>query len=200
MSRPNGIVLYKGKSRLDGAPIVVILIGTGRGSKNGKTGRMLQTFILSDGPDDPIQATKDGADASVCGQCPHRPALGGSCYVNVGQAPRSVYRAYRRGRYPRFQAARHLDWIRGRAVRLGTYGDPAAVPSRIWRVVLSVAGKHTAYSHQWERFPSLRTFAMASVDTPAQAERAWAAGWRTFRVRREDEPLLPGEIMCVASH
>ena len=42
MKRPNGFILWRGASLLDGAPIVVIGI---RKSGNRKTGRMLQTYI-----------------------------------------------------------------------------------------------------------------------------------------------------------
>ncbi len=31
--------------------------------------------------------------------CPHRQAKRGSCYVNVGQSPTSVWHAYKRGAY-----------------------------------------------------------------------------------------------------
>src|SRR5262245_11876488 len=41
--KPNGFVLYDGPSALDGERIVVVVTGFTRRSKNGKTGRMLQT-------------------------------------------------------------------------------------------------------------------------------------------------------------
>src|SRR4051794_26776622 len=45
-----------------------------------------------------VEALKDGSDRSVCGDCVHRTADGaGSCYVNVAQAPQSVYHAWQRG-------------------------------------------------------------------------------------------------------
>jgi hypothetical protein len=45
---------------------------------------------------------------------------------------------------------------------------------------------------------------MASADSPEEARRYQAAGWRTYRVRRVDrqgvpEPLERGEIACPAS-
>ena len=84
-----GTLIYKGPSQLDGRPIVVIAT---TGSKNAKTGNMLQTWILrADVP--PVQATKTGEDYSICGDCPHRGAVTGkrSCYVLPFQAPLKIY-------------------------------------------------------------------------------------------------------------
>jgi hypothetical protein len=44
--RVNGLVLWRGASLLDGAPIVAIVTGLAAGSSNRKTGDMLQTWIL----------------------------------------------------------------------------------------------------------------------------------------------------------
>jgi hypothetical protein len=60
--------------------------------------------------------------------------VGRTCYVNVGQGPLGVWRAYKRGRYlepGQGQGALELLGA-GRIVRLGTYGDPAAVPAAVW--------------------------------------------------------------------
>lgn len=40
---------------------------------------------------------------------------------------------------------------------------------------------------------------MASVDNEWETRIARRLGWRTFRCRSTDEPLLTGEIMCPAS-
>ncbi len=40
---------------------------------------------------------------------------------------------------------------------------------------------------------------MASVDSPPQRQRALALGWKTFRVRTADEPVLAGEFVCPKS-
>ena len=50
------------------------------------------------------------------------------CYVTVRNAPYQVYKAYHRGRYEPFESDRHLELFRGRMLRLGSYGDPCAVP------------------------------------------------------------------------
>ena len=85
----NGII-YKGASLLDGKPIVVIATYSDR---NTKTGKVVQTYILRSDID-PREASKTGADFSICGDCtmrgetttyPERKiAKGRRCYVNLG--------------------------------------------------------------------------------------------------------------------
>lgn len=197
--RATGFELWRGRSAYDGADVVAI--ATLRTS-NRKTGDMVQTWILrTDRP--PVDAVADGTDAAICGTCPHRRDDDGrrSCYVNVGQAPQAVHRAWMAGAYPRADRHRRY-WIgRGRAVRLGAYGDPAMVPARIWRDVIRDAVGHTGYTHQWRRpfAAEHRTLCMASVDSAAELADARAAGWRTFRVRTASERPGPGEIVCPAS-
>lgn len=60
--------------------------------------------------------------------------------------------------------------------------------------------KRTGYTHQWRTCdPRFKRLVMASCDTEQDYFDATADGWRTFRVRESDEPMLPGEIMCPAS-
>jgi hypothetical protein len=84
-------------------------------------------------------------------------------------------------------------------VRLGTYGDPAAVPGFIWDSLISRAEGHTAYSHQ--RYVNGAAFRpdimMVSADTLPAARDAWRKGYRTFRVARDLSDIVPGkEIAC----
>lgn len=194
MTKHSGFVLYEGPSMIDGAPIVAIAI---TGSDNVKTGNMVQTFIMRSDVE-PHTALKTGQDASVCGDCKHRPANGGACYVTVFQAPLSVYRAYKRGRYPH-QSQEAQEACAGRMVRLGTYGDPAAVPRAIWEALIRLAKGHTGYTHQWRSGDALRHLVMASADTAEERQDAIAAGWRTFRIRTESEAVEQGEFVCPAS-
>lgn len=196
MSKPTGYVIYRGPSMLDGAPIVAIAT---MHSENRKTGDMVQTWILREDMS-PVDASKAKADASICGDCKHRWSLGGACYVNIGQGPGSIWRAYKRGNYPDATVGRAGLGL-GRKVRLGAYGDPAAVPAYVWRSLVAVATGHTGYTHQW-RLPvadPLRALCMASVDTDAEFADAQRMGWRTFRVRCEDDATVnPREFECVA--
>lgn len=199
--RPNGYVIYRGPSRLDGADIVVIVTGLRHNSGNGKTGQMLQTWILR-ADRSPIAALKDGADASICGDCPHRQVNGaGSCYVNVAQGPHAVWDAWQRGAYPVATLEELAELAAGFLVRVGSYGDPVAVPVEVWQTLLSRSAGHTGYTHQWRRALAkpYRTFLMASCDGEKQRMGARKRGWRTFRVKAKGEAVLPGEIVCPAS-
>jgi hypothetical protein len=195
-TKQTGAIFFEGPSRIDRAPIVGIAVYK---SGNKKTGDMVQTYILRQDVR-PSRAIKLGRDESICGSCRHRGDGSGSdrtCYVNVGRSIDPVWKKYNRGGYSgQLDRAR----MRGRAVRLGAYGDPAAIPLRIWRDLLRGTSGHTGYTHQWKRFAAMRYLCMASVDTPAEQSQAIARGWRTFRVRPDlDAPTMGNEIVCPAS-
>lgn len=194
---PRGYVIYRGPSMLDGAPIVAVAI---LGSGNRKTGDMVQTYIIR-ADMKPSDAVRTGDDAAICGDCKHRPSTGGACYVVVGQGPTVVYKGLQRGIYPDATAAAVARVVAGRMIRLGTYGDPAAVPAQVWRDLISQAAGHTGYTHQWRQAVAagLRDLCMASADTPEERAEALAAGWRTFRVRLESETIGFREFICPAS-
>ena len=199
-------IVYNGPSMLDGSPIVAIVT---TGSSNAKTGAMAQLWIMRSDVD-PVTASRTGADEAVCGACPHRgtpnldkptgQADGRACYVVLAQAPLGIYKAFRRGVYP---MARTVDAIAavgaGRMVRVGAYGDGAALPAWITSALTRDAAGHTAYSHQagrpGARFEPERY--MASVESKQAAEEAWSRGWRTFRIVAEAADIVPGrEIEC----
>ena len=199
-----GVILYEGPSMLDGAPIVAIANRITSASGNEKTGALVQTFIIRSDVG-PMAALKSGADAAVCGDCTHRPANAGSCYVNVGRSVASVYGAYTRGRYARpgidYDPRLLPALFRGALVRLGTYGDPAAVPFQTWRAMTLNAAAVNGYSHQWRNpaFAAFKLLCMASADNADEAREAHAMGWRTFRVKGEAAAKLAGEVTCPAS-
>jgi len=144
MKKPSGLILYQGPSILDGAPIVVLATLE---TSNKKTGNMVQTWIIRSDID-PVQASKQGQDVSICGNCPHRWHHGGACYVNLGQAPLGIYRAFRRGIYPAFDPALHSRYLENRKIRFGAYGDPAAAPFEIWEMLAHMCQGFTGYTHQ----------------------------------------------------
>lgn len=200
-------VIWRGVSLLDGVtPIVVVATGLDEQSGNTKTGGMVQTWILIDRMH-PKDAIDTGADAAICGDCPHRKIDGRrSCYVSLATGLSVVGRRVRDGVYPVTALDDAAELCRGRSVRLGAYGDPAAVPFEVWERLLRHAKRWTGYTHQWKRADRrLRTLLMASVDHATEHTWAELEGWRTFRVRKVDatgapEPLKPGEIVCPASH
>lgn len=186
-----GEVIFQGPSLLDGSPIVVVAVTS---SKNSKTGNMVQTYILRSDVD-PLTASKTGADVAICGNCPHRGqattdpaakvAKGRSCYVNLAQGVLVVWKALQNGRYPVAVGHKAIAALgAGRMVRIGTYGDGAAVPSYIWDSLCSQAEGWTAYTHQtgWAGAAVDPSRFMVSVESKAQAVTAWDAGARTFRV------------------
>lgn len=208
ISKPTGYIVYRGPSLIDGSPIVAVAL-TSKRARNRKTGSMVQTYILRDGIA-PLEALRSGADASVCGDCRHRPANGGACYVQVERGPTVVYKALQRGRYPVAGSTAHggdvEDLGEGRPVRLGSYGDPMAVPARVWEALTARATGRTGYTHQWrnasigaDQRARVAALCMASVDDPREAEHASAQGLRYFRIRRADEALRPRELVCPAS-
>ena len=195
----NGYLLYDGPSRLvPSRDIIVLATGFKNPSANVKTGPMIQTWIL-DKKEKPTDAIKSLHDESVCGDCPFR---GTVCYVQVGQAPNSIWNAYTRGRYPHLGRADYERVFNGRKVRFGAYGDPCAAPAVIWGDIALHSSGHTGYTHQWRRPDSIEYSAwlMASTDDKLQSVRAQEMGWRTFRVSSgSGESRLPREVVCPAS-
>lgn len=208
------MVVWQGVSQLDGVtPIVVLATYDTRGgdssSQNAKTGGMVQTFVLRDDVD-PLEAKRLGLDEAICGTCPHRARQSGgsdACYVNVGQAPLSTWRAYKRDGTREAKKARSQDSVpfdvnafAGRKVRIGSYGDPGAVPVAVWQAIVAVAGGVTGYTHAWKTVdPAFAGFAMASADSVAEGRAARALGYRSFIVRGLDQAKPRGAIVCPAS-
>jgi len=145
----------------------------------------------------PIEASKQGKDASVCGDCKHRTNKGGACYVVLFQAPQSIYNAYKRGSYPKLPADLELT---NKKIRFGAYGDPSALPMETLKDLRlrSFDKKATSYTHQWKQVSKngLKDFSMASVDNVEEYQQAKQLGFRTFRVINAGDPLMKNEIMC----
>jgi hypothetical protein len=210
--KANGVILYEGPSKLDGSPIVVIATGIRNKSANEKTGAMVQTYIIRSDMA-PIDAIAQGKDDAICGGCTHRASSAGyredgsvfykerSCYVNIGQGPRSVYDGFIRGIYPKANAFQAAELLAGKMVRLGTYGDPAAAPIAIWTLAVSKAAGWTGYTHQWRTVTAAWSkLVMASADTESDMTEAHAMGYRTFRVTANAHENIKGlEAICPAS-
>jgi hypothetical protein len=209
---PNGAVLWEGPSLIDGRPVAAVITGLWRNSDNAATGPMLQTWVLRTDVD-PNRAVRLGWDKSVCGDCPLRGRKRGEgfdtrrCYVLPHQAPLNIWKQMASGRY---QAAgvgqggeyprRLVDRVRGRSLRIGSYGDPAAVPWWVWSALVEAQGPgaaRTGYTHQWRTCDRrLQQFVMASTESPLDTHRARALGWKTFRVRMPEDQLMPSEFWC----
>lgn len=192
---PGNVVFWRGPSLLTGEPIMAV---AGQHTINAKTGPMMQIWILR-ADMDPIQAVKFGGDEAICGDCKLRGDHGKdrACYVQWFRAPVNIYRS------------KHLNWtvlglaeaVAGKQVRVGAYGDPAAMPLAVWDIILARSAGWTGYTHQWrhEAHRGLQRLFMASVDSREEQAEAQAAGWRTFRVRHGNDGLLANEVSCPAS-
>lgn len=211
------IVIYLGPSMLDGAPIVVL---ASVGSSNVKTGSMVQTWIMR-ADVNPSETSAQGLDSSVCGNCPRRHSLGGDCYVQIVHAPRSVWASWDRAGQPGENWADHDQIVRLTSdarqygLRLGSYGDPAAVPHHVWRDLIAALAPRSVvgYTHQWGKqsyhdvshndgvfhYQWLRVNVMASCDSVAEAATARSLGWRTFTAIPHGTPTPERSIQCPAT-
>ncbi len=187
------------KSQIDGKPI--ILSFTDR-TTNKKVGNIIQTWIMRERIN-PYHAILTGGDSSVCGECPRRHFTGGDCYVSMKRGPAAVWDSVRERRANALDLDNPPKRLIGRVLRMGAYGDPVAVPMKVWRDVFSAlkVTHHLGYTHQWRdpQFSEFKTLLMASCDSESDRKQASRAGWRTFRVRGANDPVLNGEFICPAS-
>lgn len=217
------IVIYLGPSMLDGAPIVVL---ASVGSSNVKTGSMVQTWIMR-ADVNPSETSAQGLDSSVCGNCPRRHSLGGDCYVQIVHAPRSVWASWDRAGQPGENWADHDQILRLTSdarqygLRLGSYGDPAAVPHTVWQDLISALAPRSVvgYTHQWEvmarhyiplepdgpyqwfrdHYQWLRDHVMASCDSVNESATARSLDWRTFTAIPHGSATPERSIQCPAT-
>jgi len=151
---------------------------------------MIQVWILVKN-ESPLDARKHGHTGVICGTCPLQ---NGTCYVDLGKAPQGIWKAYKRGSYPKLPS---LEVFAGKTVRFGAYGDPVYIPFTLLRDIARVSRGFTGYTHQWRNplYQAYRGYVMASVETPDGMSAAQLAGWRTFRVASNLE-TSPAEIIC----
>jgi hypothetical protein len=191
-----GFIAYEGPSLIDGSPIIGVVTVD---SMNPKTGNMSQLWILRSDLS-PVDAVRRRADVSVCGSCAHRHNNNGSCYVQPFQAPLSVFKAFKRGNYSN-DTARGSLFLESKGIRLGAYGDPAALPDHVLEFLTKSARFHTGYTHQWKnkKLRHALKYCQASVDSLADVERlqAIAPTAKYFRVTADDI-RTNNEIECLA--
>lgn len=210
-ARQRGVLLWHGPSQINGEPVFALIQF---GSGNRKTGSMLQTYILS-AERSPMEALHGRLEESICGTCPHRPQADGtrSCYVDwrsLATVWQSVTGSGIRtgiateGRYLTLQEVASLCGVdtkralellgMGERVRLGTYGDPAAIPAALWSTLTSQAETWTGYTHQWdngavssEQRQALKPLVRASVDDAQGYQASTSTGWVPFVVTPDVE-------------
>lgn len=177
----NTYIVWEGLSSFDLTPLVLLLT---LHSQNKKTGNMLQTYILRQDIL-PSSAQKTGLDSATCGNCPHRPITAKNnpnhavCYVNTAYSVNAVWELYTKDKLPYLH---NYDLIRGRYLRIGTYGDPAMIPLEVWQKLLDVCSGHTGYTSQWmEQFAlPFQGILMASCNNLKAKQKAESLGWKTY--------------------
>jgi len=164
-------------------------------SANQKTGDMAQVWILNRNTN-PVEALKNGESAKICFDCPH--LTNGTCYVNVGQAPQQVYKAYKKGLYSPLDMDTLKAMLKWKAVRFGAYGEPVLIPFHLVEFMATNSRGYTGYTHQWANLEYLEynKYFMASTESHEETLKAHQMGYRTFRVKSEDMPNLANEIDC----
>lgn len=189
--KPTGYVLHRGT--VNGQAFVAIATLE---TDNRKTGNMVQIWFLLENIS-PVDGVKAGIDAeTVCRGCPF--AAGNGCYVNVGQAPLAIWRAFHRGSYPEAWPRDYARLFSGRKVRFGAYGNPSLLPLSIVKAIAEVSAGWTGYFHDWKENPLASGYAayfMASTETESSHRLASAIGFRTFHVSPE-KPV--GAIECLS--
>lgn len=204
---PTGAIVWEGPSRINGEPIVLLVTGLFNPSNNPKTGPMHQTWIFHRDIH-PYEAICNGMDASICGQCPLRlnPDTGKrACYVMAAPLGQ-IWKAYQKGRYKPVDLNLQSEiWFDLKPLRIGAYGDPAAVPIEIlqtWVASLKAAKMlWTGYTRRWmlpENQP-LKEILMASIFSRTEQQQAMSLGWRTYRVLPNGSELPPKSIICPGS-
>ena len=197
----SGFILYEGKSLLGGGDIVCVAVLS---SRNIKTGDMVQVYIIPK-DESPLDAVKNNRNSMACGTCPlqgeykNGKSVNRVCYVNLGHGPRSVYESYKKGLYPKYVRRIHECLIEGRTIRIGTYGDPAAIPVRLVKYLANISGGWTGYSHQmfWVKHAEqLAPYLMVSCHTPAQLAEARRRGWRAFATIPEGGKIPERAVEC----
>lgn len=153
-------------------------------ANNKKTGLMVQISIL----DTSLNLRKiDGSEEN--GQGCSRPQCSAfdGCYVrsffaHVGSIDKNL-NDYRAGTLPKMNWVSFMALINGLDVRLGEFGDPAAMGLRYVEEIARRARKHTGYTHRWKSCDQdLRFFLMASVENQPDYDLARKMGWKCFYV------------------
>jgi len=150
----------------------------------------------------PQDAISQGLDKSICGDCPLSWAQAkkgeARCYVLPFQAPYRVFEQWEAGKYPHLDALKPkqrqlvMEILASVPIRLGAYGDPSCDQDTLQMLV---EHKWTGYTHQWRKYPHLKQWLMASVDSVQDYYEAKQLGFRTYRHTR-DKAMLDSEIQC----
>lgn len=200
--------IYIGPSAINNDPIRAVITIPCVNSKltDRLDAEVVQLWILHHEVS-PVTAMSTGQDEAICGTCPLRSWRDGVkvprlCYVN----PLTAQSVWRHSHANEVVTPKQVvKRSRANLLRLGAYGDPAALP---YDLVLDLceqaqaAGikRRTGYTHMWrtadQRF---RHLIMASCEGTQESLQAQAMGWRTFAVKLPGSTPDPRAIVCPAS-
>ncbi len=193
ISKAKSAIVWRGASLFTGKPIQVVLTGIDLKTANGKTGPKVQASIISQ-KWNPTRAYGTPRERDICGDCPLAgPYKTRTCYVR--------FLAFRLGenkhKYDVTSLHEAASSVAGKPVRIGAFGDPAAVPYEAWATLLEKVPRWTGYTHAWAKCDQrFKRILMASVETREQYHAAHASGWRTFRALLPGFDLYRDEILC----
>ena len=186
------------KTTENGESVIIIATGFKKPTENRKTGKMIQVWILLENVA-PTAAVLSGLDAiTICQGCPF--ASGNGCYVNVGQAPLSVWKSYHKGNYPELAPKDYERVFNGHKVRFGAYGNPTLLPLAKVKAIAKASKGWTGYFHNWQQMTAAKAnaynqFFMASTETKDSYRLASNLGLRTFHA----SPIQPeNTVECVS--
>jgi hypothetical protein len=168
---------------------------------------MHQTWILRQDVH-PFEAIKTGADGSICGTCPMRfdpETFKRICFVNPITLSQ-IYRSYLGNKYKPVRLNAHDNiWFDLKPLRIGSYGDPAAVPIEVWLDWLDLLKAlkigWTGYTRRW-MYPEnqgFKQFLMASTFSDTEQAQAKSLGWHTYRVLQQGAELPELATVCPGS-
>ena len=113
----------------------------------------------------------------------------------------ATFRAFEKGNYLVADTHDEIQKLgTNQFVRLGTYGDPSAVPSYVWDSLLSKSKNNTGYTHQSNNpNADVRTDqCMISADSYATTTKDFGTHTSTFTYT-DEELDKQNEVLCPAS-
>lgn len=169
------------------------------GSTNDKTGDVIQQWITpADWERDTQKEKIDVTDStSVCNDCP----LMKTCYVKKGHANMGLKSGAKSRNFKQAMETDLLKAFTQEFVRFGAFGEPVLAGAEATRKITNVAYNWTGYTHQWRNDEHLwsKKYFMASVEDAEAKQQANDKGYRTFRVGKSTDEILPDEVLCPAS-
>jgi len=207
-------VVFKHNSNL-----FVFTFGTSLNAKIAGNGELIgqhftfsrQQFELAKGS--PSMSDFFRADGTNCLDCPfsgNQSDKAGLCYTHkFGQfrgflsSLRSIHRLHTWETIPQYSEDIHakiLTAAAGKYFRFGSYGEPSLIPVNLIADITAVAKLFTGYSHQWQKFPDLSAYFMASTHNLQELEQAEKLGFRSYMAGDFTlTELVNGLVNCPAS-